>query len=909
MSLFQEEWRRAAAARTGTPPTGAAYMSDGTSSSGSASTIPNGRTHAYASRSFTSHNTSLPRANTSLTAPPAHGNDSEDDLEVITSDLVQPVPLQVTPGPANGLHGPHGPHASSETPKSDYRYETVGGKKVMSAAAKERQSQIMKERWAAGRMDHVHEKIKQTKKRKALLQGSADDEDDPPTKKTAATSHRLSLNSDSSPLSSTNTKQPDMSGCSSSQRELWAYIYPHLDIFKHRPIPQKCWVPDLLALPRARDLKFNPRRAGSGRRPYVDTDEKKVAALLLHLTGKAASQPCSRCVNGNGAFDGCVKLSPDAGLGANIKNCANCWYSHQACIFETPSVQDAGGGIVVQDDSDHVDYEVEHEPHTDQVENEPQTDQIDPEQDNYLDRNTFPAVLLTPAGRKYHEWHDESGDPVDTKGTVLLPDQYTPDEQAEKPWWCPIDDCPRTCPTLKALSSHFPRVHYARVLNDNLDGTFSILGLYDNPKLGIGGSYLKDPPSFPYVASQKAKAPFAPLQQLKSTRSSIPAEPRIVQTYKFHESDWEDEVSRHLPEGEASKSMWEFVRPHLTKTFSIPNKGWVKELLPLPRIRDLQWNPHRKSEYYESHPRDISCLIIQVTGEKAPNPCTYCVSGKGPFDGCVVIPREAPPEVRARVVSCANCCYHNGQNTCSIINWTVGREQPPWPGYRGRGGVNGTNGVPTGKKPAPSNRHSPTKTLELDAAAGAVASLRTSAAATTTTAAVPEPQPRPNSPSQTSGSAGSRHVVEIKRPRPPLAQRADSPEIPHVRQPSAERHLEMEDWEIAPGRIRYENPGRPDDLAFAKNYLLGGPVNIHNEVQVQVEVLSSAKKRRFEPMDGKLRSCSIMVGKLIVTVDGHPEVTVGEHGQFTIRPGYGVTLQNRLYSDVVLQITTVRVYD
>ncbi|KAB5513092.1 hypothetical protein GE09DRAFT_637720 [Coniochaeta sp. 2T2.1] len=909
MPLFQDEWRRTSAARTGTPPTGAAYMSDGTSSSGSASTIPNDRAHA--SRSFTSYNTPVPRANISLTALPTHGNDAEDGLEVITSDLVQPVPLQVTPGPAIGSH------ASSETPRSDYHYETVGGKRVMSAAAKERQSQIMKERWAAGRMDHVHEKSKQTKKRKALLLGSVDDEDDPPMKRTTTTSHRLILNSDSGPLSATNTKQPDMSGYSSSQQELWAYIGPHLDNFKHKPIPKKCWVPDLLALPRARDLRFNPRRAGSGRRPYTDTDEKKVAALLLHLTGKVASQPCSRCLNGNGAFDGCVMLSPDAGLGANLKNCANCWYSHQGCLFETTSRQEDGDGIVVEDSL--VGEEVEDEPHTEQSR---------PKQDAYLDRDTFPAILLTPTGRKYAEWHDESGNPVNLKGSVLLPDEYTLDEQDEKPWWCPIDDCTRTFTTLKALGCHFNRVHYARVLNDNLDGTFSILGLYDDPRLGIGGSYLKDPPSVPYVASQKAEAPVVPLMQLKSTRSSIPVKPGAIQAYEVNESDWEDEVPRHLPEEEASKSMWEYVKPHLTKFSSIPDRGWVKELLPLPRIRDLQWNPHRKSEYYESHPRDISCLIIQVTGEKAPNPCTHCASGKGPFDGCVVIPRDAPPEVRARVVSCANCCYHNGQNTCSIINWTVDREQPPFPGYRGRGGVNGTKGASTGKKPAPSNRHSSTDTLELDTAAGAVSSLRTSGAATTTTTAVPEPQPRPNSPSQTSGPAGSRHAVEIKRPRP-LVRRAEPPEIPDIRQPSAERHLEMEDWEIAPGRIRY-GPGRPDgrahpsytascqleptltsipDLAFSKNYLLGGPVNIHNEVQVQVEVISSARKRRFEPMDGKLRSCSIMVGKLIVTVDGHPEVTVGEHGQFTIRPGYGVTLQNKLYGDVVLQITTVRVYD
>ena len=139
MVFFRDESMGAPAARTGTPPTATAYMSDGTSStssSDSASTIPNDR--AQASRSFTSYNTSIPRARTSLAAPFALRDGPHDFSETIKSDCAQPVLPQLRAELASGSH------AISDSPNTDFRYEAVGGKKVMTAAAKERHSRIMK---------------------------------------------------------------------------------------------------------------------------------------------------------------------------------------------------------------------------------------------------------------------------------------------------------------------------------------------------------------------------------------------------------------------------------------------------------------------------------------------------------------------------------------------------------------------------------------------------------------------------------------------------------------------------------------------------------------------------------------------------------------------------------------------
>jgi hypothetical protein len=248
-------------------------------------------------------------------------------------------------------------------------------------------------------MSHVHEKTGEAKKRKASLPGVGDDDDDDerPLKRTASTAGRSTL--DSPALSA--SQHANTTGYSRSQLELWEYIRPHLDVFQNKPIPKRCWVPDLLALPRVRDLKFNPRR--SGKRPYVDTDDKKVAALLLHLTGKPASQPCSRCLNGNGAFDGCVKLSTNALLGANIKNCANCWYAHQACTYETAAEDDH---IVVKDDSaQELDIEVE---------DVPEVSERQPWKNQQLDNDSMPVIHTTLSGRRYYEWPGKSSDQFST---------------------------------------------------------------------------------------------------------------------------------------------------------------------------------------------------------------------------------------------------------------------------------------------------------------------------------------------------------------------------------------------------------------------------------------------------------------------------------------------------------------
>jgi len=143
----------------------------------------------------------------------------------------------------------------------------------------------------------------------------------------------------------------------------------------------------------------------------------------------------------------------------------------------------------------------------------------------------------------------------------------------------------------------------------------------------------------------------------------------------------QNEVSQQsllLPGGDW-KVMWDYIQPFLIvhKGPSPPVKGWVRELLPLPRVRDVQYNAtrHITNPFKDSKPRDVSAVIIQAAGVEAPVRCTRCQQGKGPFEGCIVLPEYAHSGALSSIISCANCFYHYGQTYCSHKSWASERAQ------------------------------------------------------------------------------------------------------------------------------------------------------------------------------------------------------------------------------------------
>lgn len=62
---------------------------------------------------------------------------------------------------------------------------------------------------------------------------------------------------------------------------------------------------------------------------------------------------------------------------------------------------------------------------------------------------------------------------------------------------------------------------------------------------------------------------------------------------------------------------------------------------------------------------------------------------------------------------------------------------------------------------------------------------------------------------------------------------------------------------------------------------------------------------RFKAEAEKTRICSLAAGKLSVEFDEGTEFTIGPHGLFKIKPGVACSVQNRLYIDAILHMSTV----
>jgi len=327
------------------------------------------------------------------------------------------------------------------------------------------------------------------------------------------------------------------------------------------------------------------------------------------------------------------------------------------------------------------------------------------------------------------------------------------------------------------------------------------------------------------------------------------------------------------------KALWEYTRPHLTHFTQIPETGFIQELLLLPRKRNLKFNTQRTDlKFEEKTPRDIAALLIEVTGEKPPSPCDRCRENKGIFKKCVVIHRKASEGARERYRSCSNCLYRGNQTYCSLKEWVTGRE---------------TLAKPSG-------------TLIAN-----VLHVPESGAAT-----------RPSQPREL-------RVTPARKEQPHRPQQASAALVPVA--PAATSSLisagafqpvmEMETWEVAPGRIKGTSPDQSEgksgslleegldarltisraDIAFSMSYLSTNQVvPVLEDVAFRVDTIRAGDTLQLEPDGEKTRICSIASGKVRVQTGDEPEFTIGPHGVFKVKAGTSCSVHNRMYADAVL---------
>lgn len=95
------------------------------------------------------------------------------------------------------------------------------------------------------------------------------------------------------------------------------------------------------------------------------------------------------------------------------------------------------------------------------------------------------------------------------------------------------------------------------------------------------------------------------------------------------------------------------------------------------------------------------------------------------------------------------------------------------------------------------------------------------------------------------------------------------------------------------------------DIAFSKPYVeQRQDVQISPDVQFRVETIRSGYTVELEPHAKHTRYCTVASGKLRVTIEGQEDFIIGTHGMFKMMPGKKTRVQNRLYIDAVLHIST-----
>ncbi|KAH6692535.1 hypothetical protein F5X68DRAFT_201085 [Plectosphaerella plurivora] len=120
---------------------------------------------------------------------------------------------------------------------------------------------------------------------------------------------------------------------------------------------------------------------------------------------------------------------------------------------------------------------------------------------------------------------------------------------------------------------------------------------------------------------------------------------------------------------------------------------------------------------------------------------------------------------------------------------------------------------------------------------------------------------------------------------------------------------EMESWEVAPGHIRDgQKGGRHENVAFSNAYITSNSaIAISPDIGFNVATIKPGSSYKLEANPRILRVCSVASGKLRVKLDEN-KFQIGCNGVFKVRGGSKLTVENRLYVDSVLHITSISEY-
>ncbi|CCC09770.1 hypothetical protein SMACR_03326 [Sordaria macrospora] len=456
-------------------------------------------------------------------------------------------------------------------------------------------------------------------------------------------------------------------------------------------------------------------------------------------------------------------------------------------------------------------------------------------------------------------------------------------------------------------------------LNDNRDGTFSIVGTH---QLGA-----------PRVVSKR--------------RVSLHKDPTVetcLPSLKKAEIEEEERKRRqmgasmvkhttHKPAADP-EGLWKYICSMVDDDLARPTHPSFDHLLALPRIRDLNIIDKRLNPKHLIHSTLTVGLVIQVTGvERQTKQCTACRRGDGPFQECVSICPELANEVAqsnpplatspSNRWCCMNCVVNRQTSQCSlkasmlersedgsvkerIPHWMVDSEQRPPAGMTKKLKEASQDTVSVDDETNSSYRRSGRLRPQFEtkpSSASPKRSFESMDMAFSQVAAAASQEEEASS-----SLRASKRVRGMQSPATVLTS-------------SIQDSLMVEDWEMEAKVIPRGN-GSSDNLALSSSYQQNSSASYSTQIipssfpslSMYVIRIPSGSSHCLggattsNESQHQNRMCTVISGKLRVKIQAvddetdNAEFNIGLLGVFKLVVGMEAKVENRGYIDAVLQV-------
>ncbi|KAK4230314.1 hypothetical protein QBC38DRAFT_469994 [Podospora fimiseda] len=576
------------------------------------------------------------------------------------------------------------------------------------------------------------------------------------------------------------------------------------------------------------------------------------------------------------------------------------------------------------------------EPESPEAPEAPERNGDNADEENIVASEEHPITIC--GQRLYSDWTGTwDGKPCKVPGAgVLFPEGYQPRIGEPEPWICPIRDCQTIFPEAFALGGHFSASHRASLLNDNQDGTMSIIGKRQTkdpesgrmPALVISRKRLDPatapPKADPHKPTRKIRASDGRAKTSSPNKlgNSVRKRPRPSATTPRSRRSLlvvdipsnKSSVANAAQFQPTDPALWQYLCLYLPHNVPFPTNSLIKELISLPRQREL---PHRWKLQLSSRSGPsinfLCAVLIYLAGDKMPGePCKGCRSFKvdGKFPECVILPQEGiSQELREHFNGRCSGCFYRGleeysgedtegsttttttttsedereiTNTPSSVQSVVGRL------------TNGSSGSKLRVKPTVSavdQRNS--RTVASDAKEK-------------------NPPTEPTEPTENRVSLRPRPAASInvsrstrRKPSVTAVKKATlTSTSPTLSSETMGRPYRMAPWEIAPGRISIRGAEKKtDNIAFSSTYLLPSspPIPLTSTTTFQAFNVQPGRNISWPEEEGKLRVCSVAQGVVNVKLYGK-EFSLGPNGMWKVPVGEGCEVGSVCYGGAVIHV-------